>query len=101
MFNQQPHQALGIEDELVPGGVLVPVEGGRPREMSRGPAAPRRRHTGLRRKAGAASSLWEPGRSRGAESLATGVSGLAEDRGCSPERTTWPRNAFSSPGRGT
>lgn len=25
MLNQQPHQALGVEDELVPGGVLVPV----------------------------------------------------------------------------
>lgn len=28
MFNQQPHQALGVEDEFVPGRVLVPVEGG-------------------------------------------------------------------------
>ena len=33
MFNQQPHQALGVEDEFVPGRVLVPVEGGHPREM--------------------------------------------------------------------
>lgn len=27
MLNQQPHQALGVEDELVPRGVLVPVGG--------------------------------------------------------------------------
>lgn len=27
MFDQQPHQALGVEDEFVPGCVLVSVEG--------------------------------------------------------------------------
>lgn len=40
MLNEQPHQPLGVEDELVPAGLLVPVGLGFSKRRPARPARP-------------------------------------------------------------
>lgn len=97
MFNQQPHEALGVEDEFVPGRVLVPVKGGHRCEI---------RAESLLHPAdanGAPEEGWFPAHGNlsslreETQLVIIDVSGLAEDLGCCLEGTTWSRNMFSSP----
>lgn len=100
MFNQQPHQALRVEDEFIPGRVLVPVKGGHQCEIraesllhpADANVAPEEGWHEQRTVHGNLNALREE-----TQLMSLDVSGLAEDLGCCLEGTTWSRNMFSSP----